>query len=148
MTVGGGCDCGASRFVQSLTKSFLKSLIAESRLDFPDIWLLMPLSTELSLRFRRLAMCGVSVVVCLDHGNDLAISARVSRRQSFPALPDFAVEPPPPHSLTMSVNWARLDLRRRWFGGDDSCVSFGGDIESICAAESLLPVPKKRTNWL
>lgn len=114
MTVGGGCGCGTSFLLHSLTRSFLKSLMAESRLDLVDTWLLlMPLSTELSRLFRTLARWLASVVVCRDHGSDLAMSAKVSLRQSLLPRPLFPEAPPPLHSRKMSVSWARLDRRRR-----------------------------------
>jgi hypothetical protein len=147
MTVGGGCGCGVASFLlQSLAISFLNSLMAESRLDLLDTWLRMPLSTELSRLFRlaRLARWLPSVVVCRDHGSDLAMSARVSLRQSLLLRPLFPDAPPPPHSRRMSVSCARLDRRRRWFVGDEFWVSFGGEIDVICAAESRLPVPEQR----
>lgn len=122
--------------------SFLKSLMAESRLDLVDTWLRIPLSTELSRLFRRLARWLASVVVCRDHGSDLAMSAKVSLRQSLLPRPLFP-EVPPPHSRRMSVSCARLDRRRRWFVGEESWVSFGGEIDVICAAESRLPVPSR-----
>lgn len=141
--MGGGCGCGGTSFLlQSLARSFLKSLMAESRLDLVDTWLRMPLSTELSRLFRRLARWLASVVVCRDHGSDLAMSAKVSLRQSLLLRPLFPEAPPPPHSRRMSVNCARLDRRRRWFVGEESWVSFGGEIDVICAAESRLPVPE------
>lgn len=143
ITVGGGCGCSSTSFLlQSLAMSFLRSLMAESRLDLLDTWLRMPLSTELSRLFRRLTRWLASVVVCRDHGNDLAMSARVSLRQSLLLRLLFVEIPPPPHSRRMSVSWARLDRRRRWFVGEQSWVSFGGEIDVICAAESRLPVPK------
>lgn len=142
ITVGGGCGCSNTSFLlQSLAISFLRSLMAESRLDLLDT-LRIPLSTELSRLFRRLTRWLASVVVCRDHGSDLAMSAKVSLRQSL--LLRFVEIPPPPHSRRMSVSWARLDRRRRWFVGEQSWVSFGGEIDVICAAESRLPVPKNK----
>lgn len=123
-------------------------MIVESFLDFVDDWLLIPLSTELSLLLRSLSRWLASVVVCLDHGKDFAISPNVSRRYSlFPRSP---FPPPPPlHSRKISVNCAKLDRRRRWLVAG-SCGSFGGDIEVICVAESRLPVPESIfiTLWL
>lgn len=141
MTVGGGCG---SFLLQSLAMSFLRSLMAESRLDLLDTWLRIPLSTELSRLFRRLAWWLASEVVCRGHGSDLAMSAKVSLRQSLLLRLLFVEIPPPPHSRRMSVSWARLDRRRRWFVGEQSWVSFGGEIDVICAAESRLPVPRNK----
>lgn len=152
MTVGGGCGWRSTSFLlQSLAMSFLRSLMAESRLDLLDTWLRMPLSTELSRLLRRLTRWLASVVVCRDHGNDLAMSAKVSLRQSLLLRLLFVEIPPPPHSRRMSVSWARLDRRRRWFVGEQSWVSFGGEIDVICAAESRLPVPEDKRvalKWL
>lgn len=101
--MGGGCGC-ESFLLNSLAMSFLKSLMAESRLDLLDTWLRMPLSTELSRLLRRLTRWLASVVVCRDHGSDLAMSARVSLRQSLLPRLLFVEIPPPPHSRRMSVN--------------------------------------------
>lgn len=136
----GGC-WGVSFLLQSLAKSFLSSVIVDSFLDFVDAWFLIPPSTELSRLFRNLSRRLASVVVCLDHGDDFMMSARVSRRCSLFPRSLFPEPPPPLHSRRMSVNWAKLDRRRRWFGVVDSCNSFGGDIDVIWVAESRLPVP-------
>ena len=146
MTVGGGCGCGVSFFPHSLAMSFFSSLMVESFLDFVDAWLLIPLSTELSRLLRNLSKWLASVVVCLDHGNDLAMSANVSRRYSLFPRSLFADEPPPLHSRRMSVNLVKLDRRRVWFAVEVSCGSLGGDIDVICVAESRLPVPKQHQN--
>lgn len=105
MTVGGGCGCSSTSFLlQSLAMSFLRSLMAESRLDLLDTWLRMPLSTELSRLFRKLTRWLASVVVCRDHGSDLAMSAKVSLRHSLLPRLLFVEIPPPPHSRRISVS--------------------------------------------
>lgn len=115
----------------------------ESLLDF-ELELLIPESALDSRLFRTedTILELWSVVDCLPHGRLLARSAKVSLLYSGALFLAFA-EPPPPHSLKMSVSWASELLRRRVAppvaGGEVSWISVGGEMLCICVAESLRP---------
>lgn len=141
-------------------KSDLNSEIADESLRLP-VLAPRPASADDSLRLRKPNVeeigsdGGADVVVDeRPHGKLLARSASVSLRHrgSFEeavleaaALDEW--EPPPPHSRSMSVNCARDDRRRLVAvvvpGGEVSCVSVGGDMDVIWAAESRRPAPRR-----